>query len=227
MKSLIGQDKPVQRLFIFIIGLLIMSLGIVLIITANLGSAPWDVLNIGLHIQFGLTIGSWAIIVGFLILLIAAILSKKLPPFGALLNMVLVGVFIDFFLLLPFMNTPSALYQKWIMFLIGLIIMGYGMGFYISAKLGAGPRDSLMIVLSEKFGGSIARTRLWMEAIVLIIGWILGGPVSWGTIIYAALIGRVAGWSIPQCTKWTNYILDRNKRTVNNFHQHNMEREAK
>ncbi|AYV67286.1 MULTISPECIES: YczE/YyaS/YitT family protein [Niallia] len=227
MKSLIGQDKPVQRLFIFIIGLLIMSLGIVLIITANLGSAPWDVLNIGLHIQFGLTIGSWAIIVGFLILLIAAILSKKLPPFGALLNMVLVGVFIDFFLLLPFMNTPSTLYQKWIMFLIGLIIMGYGMGFYISAKLGAGPRDSLMIVLSEKFGGGIARTRLLMEAIVLIIGWILGGPVSWGTIIYAALIGRVAGWSIPQCTKWTNYILDRNKRTVNNIHQHNMEREAK
>ncbi|MEI2367211.1 YczE/YyaS/YitT family protein [Niallia circulans] len=227
MKSLIGQDKPVQRLFIFIIGLLIMSLGIVLVITANLGSAPWDVLNIGLHIQFGLTIGCWAIIVGFLILLIAAILSKKLPPFGALLNMVLVGVFIDIFLLLPFMNTPSTLYQKWIMFLIGLIIMGYGMGFYISAKLGAGPRDSLMIVLSEKFGGSIARTRLWMEAIVLIVGWILGGPVSWGTIIYAALIGRVAGWSIPQCTKWTNYILDRNKRTVNNIHQHNMEREAK
>lgn len=227
MKSLIGQDKPVQRLFIFIIGLLIMSLGIVLVITANLGSAPWDVLNIGLHIQFGLTIGSWAIIVGFLILLIVAILSKKLPPFGALLNMVLVGVFIDIFLLLPFMNTPATLYQKWIMFLIGLIIMGYGMGFYISAKLGAGPRDSLMIVLSEKFGGSIARTRLLMEAIVLIVGWILGGPVSWGTIIYAALIGRVAGWSITQCTKWTNYILDRNKRTVNNIHQHNMEREAK
>ncbi|CAI9388352.1 MULTISPECIES: YitT family protein [Bacillaceae] len=227
MKSLISQDKPVERLIIFILGLLIMSLGIVLVITANLGSAPWDILNIGLHIQFGLTIGSWAIIVGFFILLIAAILSKKFPPFGALLNMVLVGIFIDFFLLLPIMITPSALFNRWIMFLIGLIIMGYGMGIYISAKLGAGPRDSLMIVLSEKFGGSIAKTRLFMEAMVLIIGWILGGPVSWGTIIYAILIGRIAGWSIPQCTKWTAYILNRNVRTGKNIQQPKMEREAK
>jgi uncharacterized protein len=227
MKSLLKQDKPVERLIIFILGLLIMSLGIVLVIQANLGSAPWDILNIGLHIQFGLTIGSWAIIVGFFILLIAAILSKRIPTFGALLNMVLVGMFIDFFLLLPFMNTPSTLIGRWIMFLIGLIIMGYGMGFYISAKLGAGPRDSLMIVLSEKFGGSIARTRLFMEAIVLIIGWILGGPVSWGTIIYAIFIGRIAGWSIPQCTKWTAYLLNRNVRTVKNVEHQKMEREAK
>ncbi|HEO8419835.1 TPA: YitT family protein [Yersinia enterocolitica] len=226
MKSFLSQDKPVERLVIFILGLLIMSLGIVLVIQANLGSAPWDILNIGLHIQFGLTIGSWAIIVGFFILLITAILSKRIPPFGAFLNMVLVGMFIDFFLLLPFMNTPSILIERWIMFLIGLLIMGYGMGIYISAKLGAGPRDSLMIVLSEKFGGSIAKTRLLMEAIVLIIGWILGGPVSWGTIIYAILIGRIAGWSIPQCTKWTTYILNRNVRTGKNIKQQKMEREA-
>lgn len=227
MKTLLSQDKPVERLVIFVLGLLIMTLGIVLVIQANLGSAPWDILNIGLHIQFGLTIGRWAIIVGFLILLIATILSKKLPPFGALLNMVLVGIFIDFFLLLPFINTPSTLIQRWMMFLIGLLIMGYGMGIYISAKLGAGPRDSLMIVLSDKFGGSIAKTRLFMEAIVLIIGWILGGPVSWGTVIYAILIGRIAGWSIPQCTKWTDYILYRNVKTIKDVQQHKMEREAK
>lgn len=81
MKGLIGQDKPVQRLFIFIIGLLIMSLGIVLVITANLGSAPWDVLNIGLHIQFGLTIGSWAIIVGFFNLIDSCHPFKKASSF--------------------------------------------------------------------------------------------------------------------------------------------------
>ncbi len=124
MKSFLSQDKPVERLVIFILGLLIMSLGIVLVIQANLGSAPWDILNIGLHIQFGLTIGSWAIIVGFFILLITAILSKRIPPFGAFLNMVLVGMFIDFFLLLPFMNTPSILIEKLIIFFKRIIIFG-------------------------------------------------------------------------------------------------------
>ncbi|KAB7667284.1 YczE/YyaS/YitT family protein [Bacillus sp. B1-b2] len=209
MKFLVNVDKPLERLIIFIIGLLIMSFGIVLVITADLGSAPWDVLNIGLFYQFGLSIGSWAIIVGFFVLLSASLLAKTIPAVGAILNMFLVGLFIDAFLLLPFMQTPPSIIGKGIMFLLGLIIMGYGIGLYISAKLGAGPRDSLMIILSEKLGWSIAITRLLMEAMVLLIGWLLGGPVFFGTIIYAILIGKIAGWSIPQCEKLTIYLLSK------------------
>ena len=226
MKSFLNLDRPIERLTIFTVGLLIMSFGIVLVITANLGSAPWDVLNIGLYYQFGLSIGSWAIIVGFFVLSSAAIMAKEFPAIGAVLNMFLVGIFIDLFLLLPFMNTPSHFLGRSLMFLAGLVIMGYGMGLYISAKLGAGPRDSLMIVLSEKLGWSIATTRLWMEAIVLLIGWFLGGPIFWGTIVYAMLIGRIAGWSIPQCEKLSGYLLSKNWGTGQNVKRDIKKREA-
>lgn len=204
-------QQLLERILIFILGLLIMSFGIVLLIQANLGSAPWDVLNIGLFYRIGLTIGSWTIIVGFFVLFLSSLLSKSMPQIGAFLNMLLVGVFIDLFLWLPFVKTPSTLFGREIMFLLGLIVMAYGMGFYISARLGAGPRDSLMIVLSKKFHWKISTTRMLMEAVVLTIGWFLGGPVFWGTIFYAVFIGKLAGLSIPQCDNLTKYILAKTK----------------
>ncbi|WP_306666529.1 YczE/YyaS/YitT family protein [Heyndrickxia ginsengihumi] len=135
------------RLIVFIIGLLVMSFGIDLFIVSNLGATPWDTLHVGLYEHFGLTIGSWSIIVGFFVLGPSALFLKEWPKFGAYLNMILCGVFIDLFLKLPFMVTPDTLTGKIIMFLAGLLINGYGMGIYISAKLGAGPRDSFMLAV--------------------------------------------------------------------------------
>ncbi|MED4055853.1 YitT family protein [Niallia taxi] len=223
MGALLKARQLTWRTVIFIVGLLIMSFGIVLLIKADLGSAPWDVLNIGLFYQLGLTIGSWTIIVGFFVLFVSAVLSKTIPKAGAFLNMLLVGLFIDLFLLMPFMKTPEALFGRGVMFLLGLVIMVYGMGLYISAKLGAGPRDSLMLVLSQRLGMSISTTRFIMEAIVLFSGWLMGGPVFWGTVVYAIIIGKIAGISIPQCQSWTDMLLAKvqkshqlNKKIVNN-----------
>ena len=226
MESFFKQANLWKRMVIFTVGLLVMSFGIVLLIQANLGSAPWDVLNIGLFNQLGLTIGSWTIIVGFFVLFLSAILSKTIPQLGALLNMFLVGLFIDLFLLIPFLETPSSVIGREGMFLLGLVIMGYGMGLYISANLGAGPRDSLMIVLANKLRWSIPSTRLMMEAFVLTIGWILGGPVFWGTVVYALLIGRIAGWSIPQCEKLTTYFLEKKWRKTESIEGNINNREA-
>src|SRR5690606_2518988 len=133
----------------FFIGMLIMSLGIVLIIKADFGAAPWDVLHIGLFKQIGLTIGTWSIIVGFFILFLSSCLLRRLPQIGALLNMLSIGVFIDMFMMVPFLITPESYVGKLIMLLLGLLVNGYGMGIYISAKVGAGPRDSLMLALTR------------------------------------------------------------------------------
>ncbi|WP_245676780.1 YczE/YyaS/YitT family protein [Bacillus solimangrovi] len=183
-----------------------MSLGIVLLIKADLGSAPWDVLHVGLYMKVGLTIGTWSIIVGIIILGSAALLERRLPQVGALLNMLLVGVFIDLYLLLPFIQTPSTLLGKIIMLISGIFIIGYGMGIYIAADCGAGPRDSLMLVLSNMTGWSVAKIRLAMEVVVLFFGWLLGGPVFLGTIIFCISIGAVVGFALPQCrqvlSKW-------------------------
>ncbi|OEH91506.1 hypothetical protein BFG57_05170 [Bacillus solimangrovi] len=200
------QSVNKRQWVVFFIGLLIMSLGIVLLIKADLGSAPWDVLHVGLYMKVGLTIGTWSIIVGIIILGSAALLERRLPQVGALLNMLLVGVFIDLYLLLPFIQTPSTLLGKIIMLISGIFIIGYGMGIYIAADCGAGPRDSLMLVLSNMTGWSVAKIRLAMEVVVLFFGWLLGGPVFLGTIIFCISIGAVVGFALPQCrqvlSKW-------------------------
>jgi uncharacterized protein len=211
MKQQLRNRQLVPRFFIYFFGLLIMALGIVLLLKADLGATPWDVLHVGLYYQLGLTIGSWSIIVGFFILGVSSLITKKVPQVGAFLNMISVGIFIDLYLLLPFIQTPSSLIGKVILFLIGLVITCYGMGLYISANLGAGPRDSLMIALNARTGWKVRNIRVIMEVIVLIFGWLLGGPVSWGTFFLSMSIGPIFGFAMPQCTSFTNHILEKVK----------------
>lgn len=200
-----GQIGP--RFFVFIAGLLVMTLGTVLLILADLGATPWDVLHVGLYYNLGLTIGTWTIIIGIVILAASSVILKEFPKMGAFLNMILFGLFMDFYLMLPFMQTPSSLVGKIIMFICGIIICCYGMGIYISAQFGAGPRDSLMIALTSKTGWKVAHIRLCMEIVVLFIGWQLGGPVFWGTIIIGISIGPIAGIALPQCQNLTDRFL--------------------
>lgn len=207
----INQRQLIPRFLIYFFGLLIMALGIVLILKANLGATPWDVLHVGLYYQFGLTIGSWSIIVGLVILGVSALLTKKIPQIGAFINMLSVGIFIDMYLFLPFIQTPSTIIGKVIMFIIGLVIMCYGMGFYISPNLGAGPRDSLMLALTSRTGWKVRNIRGTMEIFVLIIGWLLGGPVSFGTFMLSLLIGPLFGFAMPQCNFVTNFLLGKLK----------------
>jgi uncharacterized protein len=203
-----------------------MSLGVVLLILANLGPTPWDVLHVGLYNQFGLTIGSWSIIVGILILTLSAIISKKFPQVGAFLNMVLIGLFIDMYMLIPFLQTPPTLIGKLIMFFFGILINGYGMGIYISARLGAGPRDSLMLALTSRTGWQLRNVRALIEIIALLAGWILGGPVFWGTIFIGMTMGWIAGFTLPQCQSLTDTILNARKRKkrLRNFEVNELKR---
>jgi uncharacterized protein len=207
----ISQRQLIPRFLIYFFGLLVMALGIVLILKANLGATPWDVLHVGLYYQLGLTIGSWSIIVGLLVLGVSAILTKKIPQIGAFINMLSVGIFIDMYLYIPFIQTPVGIFGKALMFIIGLVIMCYGMGFYISANLGAGPRDSLMLALTSRTGWKVRNIRGTMEVIVLFIGWLLGGPVSIGTFLLSLLIGPLFGYAMPQCNYVTNTLLKKMK----------------
>jgi uncharacterized protein len=204
-----GQIGP--RFFIYFLGLLIMSLGIVFLIKADVGATPWDVLHVGLHYQFGLTIGTWSIGVGIAILALATLISKEFPKIGAFLNMLLVGVFIDLYFLLPIIQTPDNWIGKSIMFAVGLLLNGYGMGLYISAAFGAGPRDSLMIALTVKTGWKMKYVRAGIEIMVLLVGWQLGGPVFIGTVVYSFVIGPIVGFALPQCQQITDQFLKRFK----------------
>jgi uncharacterized protein len=196
----------ILRWSFFVFGLIILAFGAALTIEGELlGIGPWDVLHYGLFLQLGLTIGTWSIIMGFLLLTVASIVMKKLPKIGAFLNMLLIGLFMDFFLwLLP---SIDSLIGAVLFFILGVILMGCGVGLYVSADLGSGPRDGIMLLIVDKTGWSIQWVRNGMEILVLILGWALGGPVGIGTVIIAFLLGPIVGFSLPQCNKLLKNLL--------------------
>jgi uncharacterized protein len=196
----------VIRWAFFFVGLLVLALGITLTIKGkDLGIGPWDVFHYGLFKQLGLTIGTWSIIAGFMILLITGIGTKTFPKIGAFLNMLLIGIFIDLFnFLIP---DPESFGAQSIVFAIGILVIGYGIGLYVSADLGAGPRDSLMLLVTEKTGWKVQWVRNGMELIVFFFGWLLGGPVGIGTVVIALGLGSIVGISLPQSKKLLEYVL--------------------
>lgn len=184
-----------------------MSFGIALMIRAELGIAPWEVLHVGLMQNFGLTVGSWSILTGVAVLVGSCLLLKEWPKPGTVINMIIVGVFIDVFLYILPITEYSIL--SWVMLLASIVINGYGIGLYIAPGLGAGPRDSLMLALNKITGWKVQRVRILLELAVLLVGWLLGGPVFLGTLIYCIGIGYVVGISLPQCKRLVHKMIER------------------
>lgn len=184
----------------YLLGSIVMALGITMIIKGNdIGVNAWDVLHIALYKTLGLTIGSWAIITGLVIVAFTSLMYKSFPKIGTWANILLIGSFIDFFnWLLP--NTNSFVFQL-IYFILGIFVASFGTGMYISPNLGSGPRDSLMMWIVEKFGGTIKMVRMTIELVVAVIGFILGGPLGVGTIVIAVFSGYVVQFSLPYCQK--------------------------
>ena len=192
----------------FTVGLLLLGLGITLLIKAkDLGISPWDVFHYGLFLNFGLTIGTWSIITGIIIISVTAIITKEIPKIGTLLNIILVGVLIDFFnWLLPDIDH---LLLEMLFLVLGIIISAIGVGIYVAPNLGAGPRDSVMLLISNKTGWKVSFVRNGIELVVFILGWLLGGPVGIGTIIIVLSLGTVVGYAIPRSEKLLNFLLER------------------
>ena len=182
-------------------GMLLISLGITLCIKGQmLGISPWDVLHVGLFLHFGLTIGTWSIIAGLTVIVGTFLATKEWPQFGTWLNMVVIGVFIDIFnWLIP---DIANLAGQSILFILGVLIMGLGIGVYVAPDIGAGPRDTLMLLIVKKTGWSVKRVRTLLEVIVGTVGWSLGGPVGIGTLIVALFLGQIVHMTLPLAQKW-------------------------
>lgn len=173
----------------FFSGLIIMSLGITLTIKGNvIGTSPWDVFHIGLFKQFGLTIGTWSILTGLFIVLSTSLYLKRFPKLATILNMLCIGAFIDLFnWMLP---DTDILAGAIVYFILGFFVMSIGCAMYISASLGEGPRDSIMMIIASK-GYSVKTGRMVIEVLAAGVGWLLGGPVGIGTVILALGTGYI------------------------------------
>ncbi|WP_421904228.1 YczE/YyaS/YitT family protein [Oceanobacillus halophilus] len=164
---------------------MIFSLGITMTINVqHLGIHPWDVLNVAMFNLIGLSIGSWAIIISGLLIVISWILDKRYIKIGTFFNAVLIGVFVDTYMWLDFLPKATNTWIDILTMLVGIVVMGIGGGIYNAAKVGSGPRDGFMLSISDKTGASIGKVRIITESSVLVIGLILGGPVFIVTFIF-------------------------------------------
>jgi uncharacterized membrane protein YczE len=174
-------------------GLLLYGLSSSLLVLARLGLDPWDVFHQGLARHSHLAIGTWVIIVGAAVLLLWIPLRQR-PGLGTLSNAVLVGLVMD--LVLGHVHSPHALAPRIVCLVAGVFLNGVATGAYIGAGLGPGPRDGLMTGLAAR-GHSIRVVRTGLELTVLCTGWLLGGTVGIGTVVYALSIGPLAHVFVP------------------------------
>lgn len=184
-KELIDILKKLPKLFF---GFFLCSLGVSLMLHADLGMNPWGVFHKGLSIRTGITFGRASQITGMVIILAGAYL-RMLPGFATLLNMFFIGYFIDLINESGFLSIPDSLLTQLSMLVCGMAVFSLGVYFYISCGLGAGPRDGLMLGLMKRFNKPVSTIRACLEGSALAIGFLLGGPVGIGTLIVAPFLG--------------------------------------
>ncbi|GMA20685.1 hypothetical protein MM440_09290 [Arsenicicoccus piscis] len=183
-----------RRLVQLFVGLTLYGISLGMFVRAELGLDPWDVLHVGLTHHTPLTFGQVVIAAGIAVLLLWWPL-RQLPGLGTVANAVWIGVAADATLAL--LDRPDALATRFALLIGAVLVNGVATGMYIGAQLGPGPRDGLMTGLARRTGWSIRLVRTSIEVTVLALGWLLGGTVGLGTVLYAVAIGPLAQLFLP------------------------------
>ena len=189
--------RLVYRVTQLIVGLVLFGVSMALLLRAQLGLEPWGVLQYGLIQHVPMSYGLMSIVVSFVVLLLWIPL-RQWPGLGTVLNAVVIGLAIDATLAV----VPDVNGIGWRVVVMVVAILGNGVAgaMYIGSQLGPGPRDGLMTGLSRRTGRSIRLVRTVLEVTVVLLGWMLGGVVGIGTVLYALLIGPVVQLFLPMLT---------------------------
>jgi uncharacterized protein len=179
-------------------GLWLFGTGEALLVAADLGNTPWIVLSQGLSLRTGLSIGAATFVVSLIVLALWIPLREK-PGLGTVANIVVIAVAID--VVGAFLSTPSAMAARVGLVFTGIALVGVGSSLYLTAGLGPGPRDGWMTSLHRRLGVPVGRVRLAIEVSVLTIGYVLGGTVGLGTLLFALLIGRAIALALAFVAK--------------------------
>lgn len=172
------------------LGLVLFSAGIVFLLESELGLSPWDVLNQGVSQHTPLSFGAANIVIALVVLLLAWSIGARIGP-GTVANAVLIGLTVDGLLALDAVDALSetSLAVRIVLMVAGVLAIGIGTAFYIGAGMGAGPRDSLMLVVARRGGVRVGIARAAIEVAVTVVGFALGGTVGVGTLAFAFGIG--------------------------------------
>lgn len=182
-----------STLVVLIVGLWLFGTGEALLVVAELGNGPWTVLAEGVTARSPLTIGSATFVISLLVLALWIPLRER-PGLGTIANAVVIASALQVGVLV--IPHPDPLWLRLLLVLAGIALIGFGSGLYLTTNLGPGPRDGWMTGLHLRFGWPVARVRLGIEVSVLILGWLLGGTVGLGTVLFALFIGPSVGWGL-------------------------------
>jgi hypothetical protein len=196
------------RKFIFYaMGIFVLALGIVLTIHSNLGTSPFDALLVGLYRSFGLTVGSWEIVVGILMVLFNAIAQRQRPEYFALVTSLITGSCIDIWIfLLTDWFYPTTLITQSLCLFLGMVISGLGIAIYLQVDFAPNPMDRTMLVIQDLTRFNIAISRAIINIVLVIFALIFGGSIGVGTILIALFSGAVIKFFLP-------YMAELEKRT--------------
>lgn len=184
-------------------GLFISCIGNYFLISAqNLGVSPWDVFHIGIsRFSPSIELGTIGIIIGLIILIPSFFMNIK-PQLGTFLNIYFYGVVLNFLMTSHILENSNSVVLSLVYLFLGIIIIGIGTALYLLANAGAGPRDSLMLGLHHKTRFSIAQVRTGIEVLVVTLGFLMGGPLGIGTLIYSLTIGISVEWGMKRVSRF-------------------------
>jgi uncharacterized membrane protein YczE len=188
------RKRPVARLAQLSLGLVLYGVSEAMMFAPAVGVNPWGVFETGVARISGIPVGTVLIVVGALVLLLWIPFRQK-PGFGTLANIVVIGSVVD--VILGSTPVPHALWLRWALLLSGVALNAVATGLYIGAGLGPGPRDGLTTAIAAR-GHSIRMVRTGIEISVLLAGWLLGGNLGLGTLVYALAIGPLVHVTIPR-----------------------------
>jgi uncharacterized membrane protein YczE len=186
MRERFDLRAAMPRLPGLLVGLVTFGVGIAVMVQSGLGLGPWEALNQGIARHTGLAIGTVSILLGIPILALWWPLGER-PGIGTVLNVVLIGLSTN--VALTVIPAAGEAWSQLALMALGVVTIGLGSGLYLAADLGPGPRDGLMTGVHHRFGWSIRRARTAIELTVLAIGWVLGGTIGLGTVVFALGIG--------------------------------------
>ena len=186
-------SQVVRRFPRLLLGLVLFGTGSAMQVHAALGISPWEVLHQGIALNTPISIGVAGILISFVVLLFWLPLRQR-PGVGTITNAIVIGAMIDVVLaVLPDVETLTG---RWALLIGGVLLVAIGSGIYIGVRLGPGPRDGLMTGMADR-GLSIRLARTLVEGTALVIGWLLGGNVGIGTVVFAVAIGPLVQIFLP------------------------------
>ncbi|WP_369878390.1 YitT family protein [Bacillus sp. JNUCC-21] len=192
----------------YVLGIMILTFGVSVTIQSDLGTSPFDALIVGLSVHAGLTVGSWEIIIAFLLICCNSMLKRQRPEFSGMITAFITGIGIDMWLFfLHRVITPELWYGKAGCFAIGLVVIGIGTATYLHTNFAPIPVDRLTLIVRELTGRSIFFSRTVIYFIFFILAVMLKGPVGIGTLLTVCLGGVILHFFMPITGRWIDGIL--------------------